>query len=155
MLKDGVESPSDSIHRIHQTRTDSDGKVYVLFVRHFEKFTHVGLAYRGQKVVPMESVGSIGDESIAMEKSMFVRYLEKFHSCQMRELKVVPMESIGSLDTERFPWKSAFSNREEFSLKLIIFFFYCSEYLIGFMCVCVCACSCSHVRFFFLFCYVC
>ena len=32
---------------IHRTRTDSDGKVYVLFVRHLEKFTHVGLAYRG------------------------------------------------------------------------------------------------------------
>ena len=50
MLDEGVESSSDGIHRIHRihrTRTDSDGKVYVLFVRHLEKFTHVGLAYRG------------------------------------------------------------------------------------------------------------
>ena len=47
MLDEGVESLSDGIHRIHLTRTDSDGKVYVLLVRHFEKFTHVGLAYRG------------------------------------------------------------------------------------------------------------
>ena len=37
MLKEGVESPSDGIHRIHLTRTDSDGKVYVLFGRYLKK----------------------------------------------------------------------------------------------------------------------
>ena len=34
MLDEGVESLSNGIHRI---QTDSDGKVYVLFVRYLEK----------------------------------------------------------------------------------------------------------------------
>ena len=68
MLHEGVESLSDGIHRIHRTRTDSDEKVYVLFVRYtWKNFTHVGLAYRESKVVPMESIGSIGHELIPME----------------------------------------------------------------------------------------
>ncbi len=37
MLDEGVESRSDGIHGIHWTRTDSDGKVHVLFVRDLEK----------------------------------------------------------------------------------------------------------------------
>ena len=37
MLDEGVESVSDGIRRIHLTRTDSDGKVYVLFVRYLKK----------------------------------------------------------------------------------------------------------------------
>ena len=47
MLDEGVERLFDGIHRIHRTRTDSDGKVYILFVRYLENLTHVGLAYRG------------------------------------------------------------------------------------------------------------
>ena len=37
MLDEEVKSRSDWIHRIHWTRTDSDGKVHVLFVRDLEK----------------------------------------------------------------------------------------------------------------------
>ena len=39
---------------------------------------------RGQKVVPMESIGSIGDEQIPADGKvydLFVRVLEKVHSC--------------------------------------------------------------------------
>ena len=69
MLDEGVESLSDGIHRIHLTQTDSDGKVYVLFARYLEKCHPCWL--RGQTVVPIESIGSIGNEPILMEKSMF------------------------------------------------------------------------------------
>ena len=68
MLDNGVESSSDGIHRIHWRRTDSDGKVHVPFVRYLEKFHPRWL--RGQKVSPIESIGSIGDEQIPMEKCM-------------------------------------------------------------------------------------
>ena len=68
MLDDGVESRSDGIHRIHWRRADKDGKVHVLLVRYLEKYHPCWK--RGQKVVPMESIGSIGDEQIPMEKSM-------------------------------------------------------------------------------------
>ena len=67
----------------------------------------------------------------------------------MRGLKVVPMDPWDPLDTNRFPWKSGFSNREGFSLKLSIF--YGSEYLISFVCVCVF----WFTRANFLFGYVC
>ena len=35
ILDIGVESRTDGIHRIYRTRTDSNGNVYVLFVREF------------------------------------------------------------------------------------------------------------------------
>ena len=38
VLDEGVESLSDGIHRIHLTRTHSDGKVFVLLVRYLKKF---------------------------------------------------------------------------------------------------------------------
>ena len=69
MLDEGVESRSDGVHRIHWTRTDSDGKVHFLFVRDLEKFRSCWM--RGWKVVPMESIGSIGHEQIPMEKFIF------------------------------------------------------------------------------------
>ena len=60
MLDEGVESSSDGVHRIHRTRIDSDRKVHFLFVRDLEKFQSCWM--RGWKVVPMESIGSIGQE---------------------------------------------------------------------------------------------
>ena len=60
MLDEGVESRSAGVHRIHWTRIDSDGKVHFLFVRDLEKFRSCWM--RGSKVVPMESIGSIGHE---------------------------------------------------------------------------------------------
>ena len=60
MLDEGVESRSDGVHQIHWKRIDSDGKVHFLFVRDFEKFRSCWM--RGRKVVPMESIGSIGHE---------------------------------------------------------------------------------------------
>ena len=60
MLDEGVESHSDGVHRIHWTRIDSDGKLHFLFVRDLEKFRSCWM--RGWKVVPMESIGSIGHE---------------------------------------------------------------------------------------------
>ena len=58
---------------------------------------------RGLKVVPMESMRSIGDEQIPMESvhDLFVRVLQNVHSCWMRGLKVVPMESMGSIRHEQ------------------------------------------------------
>ena len=55
-----MESRSDGVHRIHLTRIDSDGKVHFLFVTDLEKFRSRWI--RGWKVVPIESVGSIGHE---------------------------------------------------------------------------------------------
>ena len=55
MLDEGVESCSD-------------GKVHVLFTRDLEKVHPCWMS--GQEVVPVESIGSIGDEQIPMEKSM-------------------------------------------------------------------------------------
>ena len=60
MSDEGVESRSDGVHRIHWKRIDSDGKVHFLFVRDLEKFRSCWM--RGSKVVPMESIGSIGHE---------------------------------------------------------------------------------------------
>ena len=60
MLDEGVESRSDGVHRIHWKRIDSDGKVHFLFVRDLEKFHACWM--RGWKVVPMESIGSIGNQ---------------------------------------------------------------------------------------------
>ena len=57
---EGVESRSDGVHWINWTRIDSTGKVYFLFVRDLEKV--VSCCTRGLKVVPMESIGSIGHE---------------------------------------------------------------------------------------------
>ena len=69
MLVEGVESRSDGVHRIHCTRIDFDGKVYFLCVRELEKFHSCWM--RGWKVVPMESIGSIGRKYIPMEKFIF------------------------------------------------------------------------------------
>ena len=43
MLDTGVESLSNGSHRIHRTRTDSDGKVHVYLWKTSKKVTHVGL----------------------------------------------------------------------------------------------------------------
>ena len=67
MLDEGVESRSDGVHRIHWTRIDSDGKVH-FSIR--ERLRMIPLMLdgfhscymRGWKVVPMESIGSIGNE---------------------------------------------------------------------------------------------
>ena len=69
MLDEGVESRSDGVHRIHWTRIDSGGKVHFLFVTDLEKFRSCWM--REWKVVPMESIGSIGHEHIPMEKFIF------------------------------------------------------------------------------------
>ena len=60
ILYEGVESGSDGVHRIHWTRIDFDGKVHFLCVEELEKFHSCWM--RGWKVVPMESIGSIGHE---------------------------------------------------------------------------------------------
>ena len=60
MLDEWVESHSDGVYRIHWKRIDSDGKVHFLLVRDLEKFHSCWM--RGWKVVPMESIGSIGHE---------------------------------------------------------------------------------------------
>ena len=60
ILYEGVESRSDGVHWIDWTRIDSTGIVYFLFVRHLEKLPL--MLYEGWKVVPMESIGSIGHE---------------------------------------------------------------------------------------------
>ena len=60
MFDEGEESRSDLVHRIHGTRIDSDGKVHFPFVRDLEKFHSCWLS--GWKVVPMESIGSVGHE---------------------------------------------------------------------------------------------
>ena len=52
---------------IHWTQTESDGKVHVLLVRYLKQFHPCWM--KGQKVVPMESIGSIGDEQISIWKS--------------------------------------------------------------------------------------
>ena len=44
ILDEGLESLSDGIHRIHRTRTYSDGKVYVLFVGYLGKFDRCWLS---------------------------------------------------------------------------------------------------------------
>ena len=103
------ESSSDGIHRIHWKRTYSDGKVYVLFVRDFKKLNHIGLAYGGQKGVPMESIGSIGDESIPIEKSMFYSAdtQENITHVGLGGRKSSRQKSSDSFETNRFRWKSA------------------------------------------------
>ena len=60
---------SYQVYWMHWTRIDSDGKVHFLFVRDLEKFRSCWM--RGWKVVPMESIGSIGHEQIPMEKFIF------------------------------------------------------------------------------------
>ena len=70
MLDEGVESRSDGVHRIHWKRIDSDGKLHFLFVRDLEFDRMIPLMLdgfhscymRGWKVVPMETIGSIGNE---------------------------------------------------------------------------------------------
>ena len=57
---EGVESRSDGVHWIHWTRIDSSGDAHFLFVRDLENFH--SCCTRGLKVVPMESIGSIGHE---------------------------------------------------------------------------------------------
>ena len=69
ILDEEVESGSDGVHRIHRKGIDSDGKVHFLFVRDLDKFHSCWM--RGRKVVPMESIGSIGHEYISMEKFIF------------------------------------------------------------------------------------
>ena len=69
ILDMGVENRSDGIHRIHRTRLVSDGKVHVLVLRHLEKYHPYWML--GQKIDPMESIGSIGHEKIPMETCMF------------------------------------------------------------------------------------
>ena len=59
-MDEEVESHSDGVHRIHWTRIDSDGKVHFLFVRDLQKSHSCWM--REWKVVPMESIGSIGHE---------------------------------------------------------------------------------------------
>ena len=54
-----MESGSDGVHRIHWKRIDCNGKVHFLFVRDLEKFRPCWM--RGWKVVPMESIGAIGN----------------------------------------------------------------------------------------------
>ena len=131
MLDEGVESRSDGHHRIQWTRIDSDGKVYFLFVRDFEKSPFIldeGVESRSERVhrihwtriysdgkvhFPLildEGVESRSDgvhrihwtriDSDGKVHFLFVRDLEKFRSCWMRGWKVVPMESIGSIGNE-------------------------------------------------------
>ena len=66
---------------IYRTRTDSDGKVHVLFVGDLEKVKLCWIT--GQKVVPMVSIGSIGHDTIPMEKVhvLFVGDFEKVNLC--------------------------------------------------------------------------
>ena len=45
---------------MHWTRIDSDGKVHFLFVRDLEKFCSCWMS--GWKVIPLESIGSVGHE---------------------------------------------------------------------------------------------
>ena len=41
MLDIGIEVRSDGIHRIHGRRTDTDGKVNVLMLRHLKKLSPI------------------------------------------------------------------------------------------------------------------
>ena len=56
----GVESLSDGVHRIHWTRIDSYGKVHFSIRERLRKIPL--MLDEGGKVVPMESIGSIGHE---------------------------------------------------------------------------------------------
>ena len=67
MLDEGVESRSDRVHRIHWKQIDSDGKVHFSIRQRLRMIPLMlyGLHscyMRGWKVVPMESIGSIGHE---------------------------------------------------------------------------------------------
>ena len=97
MLDEGVESLSDGIHRIHRTRTDSDGKVYILFVRYLEKLHPCWLSSSdGIHRIHWRRTDSDGKVHVP-----FVRYLEKFHPCWLRGQEVVLMESIGSIGDQQ------------------------------------------------------
>lgn len=41
MLDIGIEVRSDGIHQIHRRRTDTDGKVNVLMLRHLKKLSPI------------------------------------------------------------------------------------------------------------------
>ena len=78
MLDEGVESRSNGVHRIHWTRIDSNGKVHfpirerlrmIPLMLDLIRFRSCWM--RGWKVVPMESIESIGHEQIPMEKFIF------------------------------------------------------------------------------------
>ena len=76
MLDEGLESRSDGVHRIHWKRIDSDRKVrFSIRVRLrmipliLDRFHSCYM--RGWKVVPMESIGSIGNEKNPMENFIF------------------------------------------------------------------------------------
>ena len=103
MLDEGVESLSDGIHRIHRTRTDSDGKVYILFVRYLEKVHPFWLSLKGVESSSdgIHRIHWRRTDSDGRVHDLFVRVLQNVHSCWMRGLKVVPMESMGSIRHEQ------------------------------------------------------
>ena len=95
-----MESHSDGVHRIHWTRIDSDGKVH-FSIR--ERLTKVSLMMDEEVESRSDGVHWIHRTRIDSDGKVhfvFVRDLEKFHSCYMRGWKVVPMESIGSVGNE-------------------------------------------------------
>ena len=101
MSDNGVESCSDSIHRIHRTRCDSDGKIDVLFVRYLEKlhpcicrlnFLGVESSSNGIHRIHWRRIDSDGKVH-----DLFLGVLQKVHSFWMRGSKEVPMEFMGSI----------------------------------------------------------
>ena len=82
MLDEGVESRSDGVHRIHWTQIYSDGKV------HFPLILDEGVESRSDGVHRIHRKRIDCDGKVHF---LFVRYLDKFHSCWMRGRKVVPI----------------------------------------------------------------
>ena len=82
MLDEGVESRSDGVYRIHWTQIYSDGKV------HFPLILDEGVESRSDGVhrILRKRIDSDGKVHF-----LFVRDLDKFHSCSMRGRKVVPI----------------------------------------------------------------
>ena len=91
MLVEGVESRSDGVHRIHWTRIDFDGKVYISLCERIRKIPLLLDERVESRSNGVHRIHWTGKDSDGKVHFLFVRDLEKFHSCWMRGRKDFPI----------------------------------------------------------------
>ena len=84
MLDEGAERRSDGVHRIHWTPIDSDGKAHFSIRERLRKISLIldeGVESRSDGVHQIHWTRIDSDGKVHF---LFVRDLERFHSCWMR-----------------------------------------------------------------------